>query len=153
MEHAAVYMLSKKYGPPRINLRDAELLDSYGDDSWAKRPINHRVPEDVSLEDLKYYGWVYAFMAFEDLLFYLYPVVIAFEQDQTLDCIDSLMYSLDRFIPTSSSKLSKTDQSALCEGLTWLWEVGSPGYADWVQCPNLQKFIGIEVTWDDLDCS
>lgn len=150
MLHPRVHALSKKFGPPRIDLRKAEILDSYGDESYATRPIHHRVPEDVSREDLDFYGWVYAFMEFEDLLFYLYPVISEYARDNSLDCIDSFMYSLDRCVPEKSSQLKPDDQENFNEGLQWIWSAAPPGDADWVQCPNLQAAIGVSVTWDDL---
>ena len=61
--------MSKKYGPPKISLRDARILDDYGDESHATRPIQHRVPEDVSKEDFDFYRHVFSFMEFADLLF------------------------------------------------------------------------------------
>ena len=143
-----VYSLSKKYAPPGIDLRSAEIMDSYGDESNATRPIDHRVPEDVSREDLDFYGWVYAFMEFNDLLFYLYPIALEFERDKKLGCIDAFMYSLDRFSGESST-LSAEDKAGLADGLRWIWNAAPRGYADWVQCPNLQALIGVSATWDD----
>ncbi len=145
-----VYSLSRRHGPPKINLRDAEILDSCGDESYATRPINHQVPEDVSREDLDFYGWVYAFMEFRDLIFYLYPVALEYEKDIRIDCVDPFMYSLDRFISGEMSKLSEEDREALVSGLKWIWHSGELGYADWIQCPNLQKAINISVSWDDI---
>jgi len=144
-----VYALSRKYSPPRIDLRTAEIMDAYGDERYATRPINHRVPEDVSREDLDFYGWVYAFMSFEDLLFYLYPIALEYERDRCLDCIDPFLYSLDRCVPLESSKLPTQDQRGLLDGLQWIWDAAPLDYADWVQCPNLQAAIGKSVTWDD----
>jgi len=56
---------------------------------------------------LDFYEWVYPFLKFEDLLFYLYPIALEFERTKSLDCIDSFLYSLDRFVPIELSKLSK----------------------------------------------
>ena len=150
MKRESVYLLSRKYGPPKIDLRAAEILDSYGDESYATRPINHRVPDDVSREDFDHYQWVFCFMGFDDLLFYLYPIALEYERDKCLNCIDSFMYSLNGFVPEASSKLPSEDQQALLAGLRWIWEAAPIGYADWVQCPNLQAAIGVSVTWNDL---
>ena len=150
MIHHLVYELAKKHGPPRIDLRRAEIMDSYGDESRATHEINHRTPEDVSRADLDFYGWVNPFLKFEDLLFYLYPIALEFERTKSLDCIDSFLYSLDRFVPTKSLRLPKEDQQAFLDGLRWIWNSAPLGYADWVQCPNLQRAIGVSVTWDDL---
>lgn len=150
MNHPAVFELSRKHGPPRIDLRKAEIMDSYGFEGRATRAINHRTPNDVSRDDLDFYGWIYAFLGFEDLLFYLYPIALELDKSKSLDCIDSFMYSLNRFVPAESSKLSSVDQQALIEGLRWMWDAVPLGYTDWVQCPNLQKTIGVSVSWDDL---
>lgn len=142
-----VYAMSKRYGPPEINLRDAEILDSYGDESYATRPIEHTVPENVTREDLDFYGWVYAFMGFRDLLFYLHPIAFEYEKDVRMDCVDAFMYSLDRIIPDEMPKLVQEDREALLEGLNWMWNSGGGGsdYSDWAQCPNLQKALGVSV--------
>ena len=150
MSQKLVYKLSRKNGPPRIDLRKAEIMDSYGFEGRATRPINHRTPNDVSRDDLDFYGWIYAFLGFEDLLFYLYPIALELERNNTLECIDSFMYSLNRFVPEALSKLNVDDQKALLEGLRWIWDSAPLGYVDWVQCPNLQKAIGVSVSWDDL---
>lgn len=138
-----VYFLSRRYSPPKISIRDADIVDANGDDTNATHPINHQLPEHVSKEDLDFYAWVYPFMGFRDLLFYLYPVALEYEKFNCLECIDSFMYSLDRLLPEESSKLGEDDRSALLEGLKWIWNAGSPDYAPWDQCPNLQKAIGV----------
>ena len=89
-------------------------------------------------------------MNFEDLLFYLYPVALEYSKDKCFDAIDGFMYSLDRYFPLEASKLPKEDYKKLIEGLRWIWDSGDLGYADWIQCANLQKAIGISVSWDDL---
>ena len=143
MNHHAVYELSKKNGPPRIDLRRAEIMDSYGFEGRATRAINHRTPKDVSRDDMDFYGWIYAFLGFEDLLFYLYPIALELDKSKSLDCIDSFMYSLNRFVPEESSKLTKIDQQALIEGLRWMWDAVQLGYTDWEEYPNLRIAIGI----------
>lgn len=150
MSHESVYLMSRKYGPPRVDLRKALIMDDYGDESYATRPINHRLPEDVSREDLDFYGHVYAFMGFKDLLFYLYPIAMEFEHDKGLDCVDAFMYSLDRHFPEDYMSLTADDQQGLIDGLRWIWNAAPLGYADWIQCPNLQAAIGVSVGWNDL---
>ena len=145
MKHEDVYNLSNKYSPPKVDLRDAEIMDSYGDESHAERAIQHLKPEDATREDFDYYGWVYPFMNFEDLLFYLYPIATEFEKDPTLDCIDSFMYSFDRALPRRKSLLAVDDMAAINAGLRWIWESGGVDAADWRQCPNLQNEIGVSV--------
>ena len=125
-------------------------MDTYGFEGRATRAINHRTPNDVTRDDLDFYGWVYAFLGFEDLLFYLYPIALELDRSKSLDCIDSFMYSLNRFVPVESSQLTSGDQQAMIEGLRWIWDAVPLGYTDWVQCPNLQKAIGVSVSWDDL---
>lgn len=143
MNHLAVYELSRKHGPPRIDLRTAEIMDSYGFEGRATRAINHRTPNDVSRDDLDFYGWIYAFLEFEDLLFYLYPIALELDKSKSLYCIDSFMYSLNRFVPEESSKLTKIDQQALIEGLRWMWDAVQLGYTDWEEYTNLRIAIGI----------
>lgn len=144
MKYPKVYELSKRYGPPIVDLRQAEILDSYGDESRTKVPVEHRVPEDVTREQFDYYGWIYPFVEPTDLLFYLYPIAREYEADKRLDCMDSFLYSLDRNVKPLLSQLPKEDQDALREGLRWIWDVGGDDWADWEQCPNLQEAIGLK---------
>jgi hypothetical protein len=143
MKYKEVYDLSYKFSPPKIDLRKAEILDSYGDDSHAKLPINHNKPEDVTREELDYYRWIYSFIEVEDLLFYFYAILIEYEKDKKLDCIDSFMYTTDRIILDIQKSLEHQDLEVLKLGFTRIWEIGGNDYADWQQCPNLQRFIGI----------
>ncbi|NES25203.1 MAG: hypothetical protein F6K41_41465 [Symploca sp. SIO3E6] len=145
MKYKEVYDLSSKFSPPKIDLRMAEILDSYGDESHAKLPINHNRPEDVTREEFDYYGWIYPFMEVEDILFYFYPILIEYEKDKKFDCIDSFMYTTDRAISDIQKRLEPHEREALKLGLTRIWEIGGNDYADWHQCPNLQRFIGISV--------
>lgn len=148
MNHPLVHDLSTKYGPPRIDLRTAWIMDSHGNASGATRAMHHRSPDDVSRDDLEFYGAVYAFMDFYDLLFYLYPVAREFEQDTSLECIDSFLYSLNGHVPSESIPLPAEDRQGLLEGLAWVWGA-APRNGVWVQCPNLQSAIGVSVTWED----
>ena len=143
MKYEEIYKLSYKFSPPKIDLRKAEILDSYGDESYAKLPINHNNPEDVTREEFNYYGGIYPFMEVEDLLFYFYTILIEYEKDKKLGCINDFMYTIDRRILTIQKSLEHQDLEALKLGFTRIWEIGGNDYADWGQCPNLQKFIGI----------
>ena len=140
-----VYDLSKRYSPPTTDLRKAEIMDSYGDESYATRPIQHLVPEDVTRVDLDHYAHVWAFMQFHDLLFYLYPVVLQYELDNKIECIDFYLYSFDRLINQNLPQLEAYDKDAVIQGLQWIWDAGSTDYADWRQCPNLQRVLGVSV--------
>lgn len=151
MYHQNVYELSKRYSPPKIDLLGADTLDGYGYERQGSYPICHIVPEDVTRQDFDHYPYVFAFMNFDDLLFYLYPVCLEYERDNGINCIDSFMYSLDRFVPEALQKLLKSDQDAVISGLNWIWNAAPFDNADWVQCPNLQAVIGVSVSSDDLD--
>ena len=94
-------------------LRKAEIMDTYGFEGRATRAINHRTPNDVTRDDLDFYGWVYAFLGFEDLLFYLYPIALELDRSKSLDCIDSFMYSLNRGITKGKSTLDFSFSSDL----------------------------------------
>jgi hypothetical protein len=145
MENENIYNLSMKFGPPKIDLRKAQILDDYGDESYAELAVNHKKPNDVKREEFDYYGWVYSFMAPEDLLFYLYPIVIEYSKDKEIDCIDSFMYSMDRELPKLQEKLNNDDKLALENAFKVIWDVGGDDYADFAQCKNLQELIGISI--------
>ena len=72
MNFEDIYNLSDKFAPPNVDLRKAQILDDYGDESYAQLIVNHKKPDDVNREEFDYYGWVYPFMEPEDLIFYLY---------------------------------------------------------------------------------
>ena len=146
----SAYNLSKRYSPPKIDLRQAEMLDSLGEDTYATRPIHHQVPEDVTKEDLDFYNFVFSYMELSDLLFYLYPVALEFEYDKCLDCIDSLFYTLEDELPKHVDSLSEDDLQGIKDALMWIWESHKLGYVDWIQCPYLQSLIDKSATMDDL---
>ena len=145
-----IYDLSERWGPPQINLRDAKILDDYGDDLYPTRSIEHSKPSDVTRNDLDFYGWVYAFMGFHDLLFYLYPVALEYERDVRIDCIHPFMYSLDTWLPSKMPELSERDQAAVLAALEWIWYSGDSGFAPWNQCPALQSAIGVTASYEDM---
>lgn len=140
--HPAVLALSEKFGPPKINLRQAELLDGYGynQGEYAERPIAHNMPWHVSREDLDYYWSVFSFMSDEpgSLLFYLYPVALEFERDRCLAALQSLLFSLDMTYPALLALLREPeDAAAFAEGLSWILDAGGPDGAPFWFCPNL----------------
>ncbi len=144
--HPAVLALSKKFGPPKINLRQAELLDCYGlnDGEYAQRPIGHNMPWHVLREDLDYYPSVFSFMCEEpdSLLFYLYPVALEFARDMTLEASDSLLYVLDMNYSAIRVLLrEEKDAAAFAEGLNWMLDAGGPDWAPFWQCPNLVPLL------------
>ncbi|PHS26416.1 MAG: hypothetical protein COA83_03425 [Methylophaga sp.] len=71
MKHDDIYNLSKRFSPPKVDLRKAQILDDYGDDSFAKMPVKHNSPDDVRREEFDYYGWVYPFVEAEDRTWYI----------------------------------------------------------------------------------
>ncbi len=145
MEHEDIYNLSNRFSPPKIDLRKAQVLDDYGDDTYAKKQVNHNKPDDVKREEFDYYGWVYPFMEPEDLLFYLYAMVREYKNNKDLDCIDSFMYSMDREINGLQSILTEDENQVLKHAFSLIWGVGGDDWADWFQCKNLQQLIGISI--------
>ena len=145
MEYEDIYNLSNVFAPPKVNLRQGRILDDYGDETYAKLLVNHSKPDDVTLDEINYYGWVYPFLEAEDLIFYLYSLAIEYKKDKLLDCFDSFMYSMDKNVIALQGKLTKTQNETLKKAFELIWEIGGDEWADWRQCPNLQKLIGITV--------
>lgn len=145
MEYQEIYDLSKSFGPPEINLRDAQIIDDYGDDSFARLQIEHKNPEDVSLDEINYYGGVYAFLKPKDLIFYLYPLLVEFKKDMSLDSFDSYMYSMDREIDNLLGCLTNEQVTVLKLAFQVIWKLGGDDWADWSGCPNLCRFIEVTV--------
>jgi len=147
MEYKEIYKLSEKYSPPKVDLRKAKIRDDYGDDRYSKLNIHHKKPSDVTRVEFDYYGWVYSFMEPEDLLFYLYPMLVEYKKDRRIDCIDSFMYSMDREINNLLRKLSVADAEVLKTAFKEIWKFGSNDELnDWYQCENIQKFIGVNLS-------
>ena len=145
MEHQDIYKLSKRFSPPKIDLRKAQILDDYGDDAYAKMPVNHNSPEDVRREEFDYYVWVYPFVAPEDLLFYLYATIIEYENNKNLDSLDSFMYSMDKEINVLQKVLTEDENKTLKKAFKLIWDIGGEDWTDFHQCKNLQKLIGISI--------
>jgi len=145
MKYEDIYNLSLRFSPPKIDLRKVQILDDYGDESFAKLVVNHKKPDDVKREEFDYYGWIYPFMEPEDLLFYLYAIVIEYGNDKEIDCIDSFMYSMDREIGILQQTLTDEENSVVKNAFHKIWEIGGDEHADFAQCKNLQKLISIKI--------
>lgn len=143
MHHPRVYELSTRHGPPKTDLRIGDIMDDWGDDARATRPINHQVPEDVSREDLDFYQHGFPYMSFTDMLFYLYPVALENEKETGEYWVDSLLGCIDYRLPDEWGKLSEEDQSALKEGLQWIFETDTERKEDsgWDLWPNLLEIV------------
>ena len=134
MKYEKVYNLSKRFGPPNWNLRSAELADEWGDGTHAKRPIDHKVPEDVSREDFDYYGSVYFHMEVEDLLFYLYPIAIEYSKDKSFDVVEDFVAALNCKLSEKIDVLTEEDIEALKEGVDWIFHLHDINDEEWFNC-------------------
>lgn len=144
MEYGNIYKLAKKFSPPKVDLRKAQILDDYGDETYAKLIVRHVNPEDVKRNEFDYYVWVYPFMEPEDLIFYLYPMINEYNRDNEIEGIQSFMYSMDKELDNLILKLSKEDKEILKSALQEIWKIGnSNDFDEWYQCKNIQKFIGV----------
>ena len=47
MKFTEIYKLSNKFAPPSVDLRQGEIMDDYGDESYADLPVSHKLPDDV----------------------------------------------------------------------------------------------------------
>ena len=141
--HEKVYNLSRKYGPPKTDLRIAEIMDSWGSEEHAQLILDHKVPEDVKKEDFDYYTQVFVFMELEDLLFYLYPVATLYEKDPGLDQYENYLFALNNKLPKRGKILSEEDKEALKEGLHWLYnQHPTDEFSEWETCTTLQMYMG-----------
>ena len=141
MIHQKVYQFSKKFGPPNFDLRSAEIADEWGDETYAKRIIDHKVPEDVSREDFDYYTHIYNHMDLEDLFFYLYPIALEYSKDPDFDRIDSFISALNTKLPEKIKDLSNSDVEALKEGVDWIFKLHSINDEEWFNSYLAQKLL------------
>lgn len=140
MIHEKVYNFSKRYGPPLWDLRHAEIADEWGDDKYAQREIDHKVPEDVTREDFDYYTHIYIHMNLEDLFFYFYPIALEYEKDKTFDRVDSFISALNYKLPEKIDILTNEDLEALIEGFEWVFNLHDIKDEEW-----LNSFLGKEL--------
>ena len=143
MEYQEIYNLSKSFGPPKTDLRQGQILDDYGDESFAKLKVNHQTPCDVKRKEIDYYGWVYPFLEPTDLIFYLYPLLVEFKKDQEIDCFDSYVYSMDRNIIGLLKLLTTEQKKVIKMSFKLIWDLSDEKSVDWFSCPNLQKLVGL----------
>ena len=144
MMHEAIYKLSSDYSPPKVDLRQAQIADDYGDESFSQHKIEHKKPCDVKREDFDHYTWVYSFVEPTDLIFYLYPILLEYERDNDIEAIAPFMYSMDSNIDKLRRTLNESQLAILKEALNKIWELGY--YDDdneWYQCKKIQEFLGV----------
>ncbi|MDP5144507.1 hypothetical protein [Rheinheimera baltica] len=148
MKHELAYKISKRFSPPKTDLRKALILDDYGDESYALMEITHKLPEDPSIEEFNYYGWIYSFMAAEDLLFYLYAVLVVADTVRTIDdgpdWLDSYIFSVDRSLP-EIIQLVEEDVESLRAELKALSRILMVYEEEQASVPNIMKFIELPI--------
>lgn len=137
---------SSNWAPPKIDFRKAEILDSYGDDEFAKLIVNHKVPNDVTLPDFQYYSpSIYSFMNTEDVLFYTYAVFKNYFVNVEFKHIDSFLYTLDRRI-NEICKITTNDQKLILVKYCNIIFEKHQFNADWFQSQALCAFANIKAT-------
>ncbi len=142
MENSLAYQLSLDFSPPTMDLRQACILDSHGDESWCAHPIDHRLPNDVSHKDLNAYPDVFAFMGFSDLLFYLYPVALHAGKDSETAYVDFFLCSLDgKYEDQLPSSLDLKQRQGIIEALKWLQSKGELDQVTLDQCTHLKALL------------
>lgn len=149
MDLSKLYEFSKSLGPPKTDLRRARIADDWGDESCAKIPINHKLPEDVIFEELSYYPQDWCFMDIDSVLFYAYSV-FKYHDDPDGDeywgaGVDFFFYTLEREIDVL---IKKESIDILFDSIKIMWHE-KPFFFDLVQCLKLQDVLGIHVTFED----
>ena len=141
---------SSLFGPPKVDLREAQIKDCYGDEKYAQVPIHHIDPTDVTFEELDYYGrLVYAFMNFSDVVFYTYSVFVNFEKDYEFEHMDFLLYNYDRYTESLEQLPSKSFQ-ILKDSCHYLFSLH--GYhADWEGAKTFSKLMGIDISEKNIN--
>ncbi|NNJ26073.1 hypothetical protein [Alienimonas chondri] len=143
--HPAVLALSEKFGPPGIDLRQARIIDDYGEDSSATHPIRHLSPWDVSREDCEFYqSFVFMGGCPTSLLFYLYPVALLYDQSGHLEAVHSFLFALNAYLPDLLTETTTSDQATLAEGLIWMYEAHGPDPDLFAGFENLIPLLGEE---------
>ena len=137
----SLFVLSERFGPPVVNLRQGRILDDHGSECCAPIEVDHRKPTDVTRKELEAYSDVWVFLKPRDLLFYLHPVATEFCKNTSLNCIDHFMYTFNDALPELQELLTKEEQNVLKMAFEEIWEAGGIYEADWDYCENLQHLI------------
>lgn len=150
MELANLYEFSKSFAPPKMNLRQACIMDCWGDDRSATMPTNHNLPEDVLIEELNFYpqGWFY--MDIGSLLFYAYSV-FKFHDDPASNSawgcgVDTYFSSLENKF---DALVKQESIDILFESIRIMWNE-KPYFFDLEDCPKFRKTLGIRIKSKDL---
>lgn len=149
MDLSKLYEFSKSVGPPKEDLRFARISDDWGDESCAKMPINHKLPEDVTFEELCYYpqGWV--FMDIDSVLFYAYSVFKYHDDpdgDEYWDAgVDFYFNTLEREFDVL---VKKDSIEILFDSIKIMW-YEKPFFFGLENCPKFQNALNIHVTFED----
>ncbi len=138
---ASNYALSKAFAPPRVNLRQGEIADAYGDESYCTRLIRHVLPQDPTEEDFRFYSNCYPYMERTDLLYYFYSVCRSISTPE----LDGYFYTLSRNLPELIEVINEEQRLHLFCGLLALWTEDWAQTLDWMGCPELLKFLGVQV--------
>ncbi len=150
MDLSKLYEFSKSFGPPKKDLRFARIADDWGDDKYAKMPILHKFPEDVTIEELNYYPPGWAFMDIDSVLFYAFSVFKyhgdpANKEFSSQNGNENFFYFLDRHIDIL---VKKESIEVLFDSIKIMW-YENPFFFDLIQCPKLQDVLDIHVTFED----
>ena len=142
---------SSAFGPPKLNLRDAQIISSYGRKDSAKLEINHNSPADVKDHEIDYYSYsVFSFMNLKDLIFYTYAIFQKHKAEGDYTHMDFLLYGYERNMDELKELLTSDLKSIFISSCNELFNLH--GFeAAWEQCPNLSKFIGIDITEKAID--
>lgn len=143
----AIIRLSKRFAPPRINLLQARLDDDYGRTECIEVEVTHQHPEEVTVQELDYYGDVWPFLCPESSLFYLYAVLSAFRDFRAGSRpipdpvphlnFDSYFSDLALYWPLTRKLLSTDEIADLRQALCELFEA-APNATDWEELAPLE---------------
>lgn len=150
MDLSKLHEFSKSFGPPKTDLRLARISDDWGDDRCAKMPIFHKLPEDVTIEELNYYPQGWFFKDIDSLLFYAYAVFKHHDDPAGNDywrCgVDGFFCALENEIDVL---VKKESVDILFDSIKIMWNE-NPYFFDLEDCPKLRKILKIKIKSRDL---
>lgn len=144
-----LYKFSKSFGPPKTNLREAQIEDCYGDGSSCTMEINHQAPEDVTFEELKFYPQTFTFMDMDSCLFYAYSVFKYYDNEDKAGYwrggIDCFFYYIENHL---EDIIKSHNSDILFDSIKTLWNE-SPYFFSLPGCLKLQRYLQIFVNDED----
>jgi len=135
------YNISILFSPPEYNIRDGRIADNWGGTSMCELEVNHIKPEDVSSEEMNYYGGALTFLGAKENLFYLYYIVSSIKTNSQYN-LDELLSNVENHLE-EYLELLNTNKSHFKVVISHIYEnfFSEEENKDVYSFPNIKQYI------------